>query len=111
MLKVEEREKNGEMFIYNNFEDIKIQVYLKRENLKQKIGNYSDEMIKSAERTQTDLIKRKGTNKITAFIDKSRKKLNDITKRFDTFEYNYKKVQRNKKQSDSFEHRIPTNTC
>jgi len=50
-------------------------------------------MIKSVERTQTDLIKRKGTNQITAFIDKSRKKLNDITKRFDTFEYNYKKFK------------------
>jgi len=111
MLKVEEWEKNGEMFIYNNFEDIKIQVDLERENLKQKIGNYSDEMIKSVERTQTDLIKIKGTNQITFFIDKSRKKLYDITERFYTFEYNYKKVQRNKKHSESFEHRIPTNTC
>ena len=46
-------------------------------------------MIKSIERTQTDLIKRKGTNRITAFINKTRKKLNDITERFDTFEYNY----------------------
>jgi len=50
-------------------------------------------MIKSIERTQTDLIKIKGTNQITAFINKSRKKLNDITERFDTFEYNYKKLK------------------
>jgi hypothetical protein len=39
------------------------------------------------------LIKRKGANQITAFIDKSRKKLDLITERFDTFEYNYKKFK------------------
>jgi hypothetical protein len=39
------------------------------------------------------LIKIKGTNQITAFINKSRKKLNDIKERFDTFEYNYKKLK------------------
>ena len=39
------------------------------------------------------MIKIKGTNQITAFINKSRKKLNDITERFDTFEYNYKKLK------------------
>jgi len=93
MLKVEELEKNGEMFIYNYFEDIKRQVDLRREILKQNIDNYSDEMIKSVEKTQTDLIKRKGANQITAFIDKSRKKLDLITERFDTFEYNYKKFK------------------
>ena len=37
------------------------------------------------------MIKIKGTYQITAFINKSRKKLNDITERFDTFDYNYKK--------------------
>ena len=81
------------MFIYNYFEDIKRQVDLRREILKQNIDNYSDEMIKSVEKTQTDLIKRKGANQITAFIDKSRKKLDLITERFDTFEYNYKKFK------------------
>ena len=39
------------------------------------------------------MIKIKGTNQITAFINKSRKKLNDIKERFDTFEYNYKKLK------------------
>ena len=39
------------------------------------------------------MIKIKGTNQITVFINKSRKKLNDITEMFDTFEYNYKKLK------------------
>ena len=39
------------------------------------------------------MIKIKGTNQITAFINKSRKKLNYITEWFDTFEYNYKKLK------------------
>ena len=47
------------MFIYNDFEKILRQVDLRRENLKQQIDNYSDEMIKSIERTQTDLIKKR----------------------------------------------------
>ena len=47
------------MFIYNDFEKILRQVVLRRENLKQQIDNYSDEMIKSIERTQTDLIKKR----------------------------------------------------
>ena len=33
--------------------------------------------------------RKKGTNRKTAYINKTRKKLNDITERFDTFEYNY----------------------
>ena len=49
-------------------------------------------MIKSIEKTQTDFINRKGVNQTAAFIYKSRKKLNDIKERFDTFEFNYKKL-------------------
>ena len=50
-------------------------------------------MTKSIEKTQTDFINRKGVNQTAAFIDKSRKKLNDIKERFDTFEFNYKKFK------------------
>ena len=49
VLKVDELKKNEEMYIYNFFEDIKRQVDIRREDLKFKIDNYSDEIIKSVE--------------------------------------------------------------
>ena len=44
---IEEFETNAEVYIYEYFEDIKIQVDLRREVLKQKIDDHSDEIIKS----------------------------------------------------------------
>ena len=70
VLKVEELQKNGEMYNYDYFENIKRQVDIRRENLNLKIDNVSDEIIKSVELYQTSYIKlSKEVNKITENIN------------------------------------------
>lgn len=46
---IETLQKNAENFIYDYFEDIKKKIDLRREELKVKIDEVSDEMIKSVE--------------------------------------------------------------
>ena len=87
-------EKNAENYIYEYFEDIKRQVDIRREDLKLKIDNYSDEIIKSVEMNQMNLIKlSKEVNQITTNIEKSRKDLNELIARFDTLEFNDEKFK------------------
>jgi len=94
VLKVEELKKNEEMYIYNFFEDIKRQVDIRREDLKFKIDNYSDEIIKSVELNQTNCIKlSKEVNQITENIEKSKKEFDMLTSRFDTLEFNDKNFE------------------
>ena len=94
VLKVEELQKNGEMYIYDYFENIKRQVDIRREDLKLKIDNFSDEIIKSVELNQKSYIKlSKEVNKITENINKSKNELNDLIAQFDTLEFNDKKFQ------------------
>ena len=91
-------EKNAENYIYEYFEDIKRQVDIRREDLKLKIDNYSDEIIKSVEMNQMNLIKlSKEVNQITTNIEKSRKDLNELIARFDTLEFNDEKFKDIKK--------------
>jgi hypothetical protein len=87
LLKVELLEQNAEYYIYEYFEDIKRQVDIRREDLKCKIDNYSDEIIESVENNQKTLIDlSKDANQITENINKSRKDLNELTAQFETLE-------------------------
>ena len=91
---IEKLEKNAESYIYEYFEDIKRQVDIRREDLKEKIDKYSDEVIQSIEGTQVNYIKlSKEVNQITTNIEKSKKELSEFIKRFDTFEIDEKKFE------------------
>ena len=95
---IEMLEKNSEGYIYDYFEDIKRQVDVRREDLKMKIDQYSDEMILSIEGTQVNYIKiSKQVNKISTDIEHSKKELDDYVKRFDTFDIDEKKFEAIKK--------------
>ena len=73
MAKVELLEQNAENYIYKYFEDIKRQIDIRREDLKFKIDNYSDEIIKSVELNQMNSIKlSKEVNQMTTDIEKSK---------------------------------------
>jgi len=94
MVKIEFLEKNAENYIYDFFEDVKRQVVIRREDLKFKIDKYSDEIIKSVELDQMNLIKlSKESNQLTTNIEKSRKDLNELIAQFDILEFNDKKFE------------------
>jgi len=94
LLKVELLEQNAEYYIYEYFEDIKRQVDIRREDLKFKIDNYSDEIIESIETNKKTLIDlSKDVNQITENINKSRKDLNELIAQFETLETNEKKFE------------------
>ena len=94
VVKIRLLEKNAESYIYEYFEDIKRQVDIRREDLKFKIDTYSDQIIKSVESDQMNLIKlSKEANQLTTNIEKSRKDLNELISRFDTLEFNDKKFE------------------
>jgi hypothetical protein len=90
-------EKNTEIYIYEYFEDIKRQVDIRREDLKLKIDEYSDEIIKSVEANQQNLIKlSKNINQMTTDIEKSKNELAKLTTQFDTLDNNDKKFEDHK---------------
>ena len=94
VVKIELLERNAENYSYDYFEEIKKQVDNRREDLKIKIDNYSDEIIKSVELNQKNFIKlSKEVNQITENIEKSKKELDELTSRFDTLEFNGKKFE------------------
>jgi hypothetical protein len=87
-------EKNAENYIYEYFEDVKRLVDIRREDLKFKIDTYSDQIIKSVEMDQMNLIKlSKEANQLTINIEISRKDLNELIAQFDTLEFNDKKFE------------------
>jgi len=91
---IEFLEKNAENYIYDYFEDVKRQVDIRREDIKFKIDKYSDEIIKSVELDQMNLIKlSKEANQLKTNIEKSRKDLNELISRFDTLEFNDEKFK------------------
>ncbi len=72
-VKIELLKKNAEKYIYDYFEDIKKQVVIRRDDLKSKIDNYSNEIIKSVKLNQKNYTKlSKKINQITKNINKSR---------------------------------------
>jgi hypothetical protein len=79
--------KNDELYIYGYFEDIKRKVELRREDLIERIHNYSDEVIKSIENAQCECLKiSKEVNQLTVEIEKSKRNLNELTSNFYTVE-------------------------
>ncbi len=92
---IESLERNSEMYIYDFFNDIKRQVDIRREVLKNKIDKCSDHIIKSVERSQLALIKlSKEVNEISMNIEKSKKELDKITKKFETLDnQNFEKIK------------------
>lgn len=82
-------EKNSEGYIKEYFEDIKRQVVLRTEGLKIKIDQYSDNIIKTVDKTQENCIKlSKEENQITVNIAKSKTELDKLIKQFDSIEAN-----------------------
>ena len=87
--KIESLRKNSEIYIYEYFEDIKRQVDIRRENLKNQTDEYSAEVIESIEKSQLNYIQlSKEANVITANIYKSKRELADFIKQFDTLDIN-----------------------
>ena len=80
--KIENLEKDPEYFIFEYFEELKRQVDLRREILKLKLDECSDEIIQSIECTKKNCI----NLKLSSEIEKSKEDLNKLTDRFDTFE-------------------------
>jgi hypothetical protein len=94
MVKVELLEQNAENYIYEYFEDIKRQIDIRREELKFKIDTYSDEIIKSVELNQKNLIKvSKEVTQMTNAIEKSKNELNKLITQFDSLEIIDKKFE------------------
>ena len=85
--KIENLEKDPENFILKYFEELKKQVDLRRENLKLKLDNCSDEIILSIGRTMENCIKlSKESKRLSTEIEKSKEELTQLIDRFDTFE-------------------------
>jgi len=94
MIEIGLLEKNAENYIYDYFEDIKRQVDIRREDLKFKIDTYSDQIIKSVEMDQMNLIQlSKEANQLTNNIEKSKTDLNQLIAQFDILEFNDKKFE------------------
>ena len=92
--KLETLQRNSECYIYEYFEDIKRQVDIRREDLKDKIDKYSDEVIQTIEKAQLDCIKlSKEANEISVNIEESKKELDDFIQQFDTLEADHIKFE------------------
>jgi hypothetical protein len=94
VVKIEQLKKDPESYIYDYFEDIKRQVDIRREDLKLKIDTYSDEIIKSIDNTQVNLVKlSKEVNLMNTNLEKSERELNILMEQFDTLKFNDKKFE------------------
>jgi len=86
---------NSEVHIYDYFEEVKRQVDLRRETLKQKIDLYSNEIIHSIEATKIDIIKlAQEVNQLAEYVENSNRELEKFTEVFDTFEIEIEKYKR-----------------
>ena len=86
LAKIDQLTNDSEIFIYEFFEEIKRQVDHRRETLKVKIDDYSDDIINKINQTQKKCyILIKTVKLVTAEIEKIRNELNQFTKDFDTF--------------------------
>jgi len=91
---IESIDKDPENYIYEYFEDIKRQVDLRREDLKERIDTYSAETIESINNAQKNCQKlAKEVNKLSKDFEDSKKKLNEQIKQFDTFKISEQKFQ------------------
>lgn len=79
-------------YIYEYFEELKRQTDIRREDLKLQIDTYSDEIIRNIDDAQEACNKMsKEENEITNLIDTLNGNMNDLLKRFDSFEFNDEK--------------------
>jgi hypothetical protein len=84
---MESLDKNAELYIYGYFEEIKRKVDLRREDLIERINNYSDVIIKSIKSTQNECLKMyKEVNQLTVEVENSKKNLNKLINNFKTIE-------------------------
>ena len=82
-------EQDSETFIYNYFEELKRQVDLRREDLKSKIENYSNDLIESINELRNKHCQlTKQENILKTKIDNSKKELNESINKFDVFNFN-----------------------
>lgn len=89
---VELLEESAESFIRVYFEDKKRQVDLRREELKDSIDSYSNELIQSISDTQLSYVQlSKEANQMTLKLTQSKLDLNGLIEQFDTFVLNDKR--------------------
>ena len=99
--KVQAITDDPENFIYEYFSDLKRKVDLRREELKFKIDEYSDQLVQSIDASQLKCTQLSKGNKLMKepFIELN-DELNKIIKDFDIFEFNDKKFEELKKKAD-----------
>jgi len=86
---IEILEKDPENYIFEYFEELKRQVDLRREELKLKLDNCSDDIIKSIESAKENCLKLfKESKRLDTEIEKSKEELTKLIDRFDTFDFN-----------------------
>ena len=84
--KIDYVQQNSESYINEYFQNVIIDIDLRREVLKAKIDEYSDGLIKAVKETQQGCIKAsKETNEITEKIEKSKAELDSFIKEIETF--------------------------
>ena len=100
--KIEAIANDPENFIYEYFSDLKNKVDLRREELKLKIDEYSNQVVQSIEETQLKFTKlSKENNLIKETFDESNSQLNKLIEEFDIFEFNDKRFEELKKKADA----------
>jgi len=91
---IESIEKDPDNYIYEYFEDIKRKIDLRREDLKESIDKYSDETIESINNAQSNCQKlAKEVNKLCKDFKDSKKKLNKLIRKFETFKISKQKFE------------------
>jgi DNA repair ATPase RecN len=92
--KIENLEKDPENCIFEYFGELKRQVDLRREELKLKLDNCSDEIIQSIESTEENCINlSKESKRLSREIEESNEELTKLIDIFDTFEIDEKKFE------------------
>ena len=87
-------QRDPENHIFEYFEELKRQVDLRREELKLKLDNCSEEIIQSIESTKENCIKlSKESKRLSTEIEESKEDLTKLIDRFDTFEIDEKKFE------------------
>ncbi len=89
--KIDFIQKNAEIYINQYFQDVIIDVDLRREILKAEIDNYSDELIESLKKKQKDCIDiSKESNELKEKIEYSKIELDELIKKINDIEYKMK---------------------
>ena len=94
VVKIEALEKDPETYIYEYFEEIIRQVDLRREEIKLKVDSCSDEIIGLIVRSKENCVRLvKEATKMKLDIKKQKQVLDELLKRFDTFDINEHKLE------------------